>query len=183
MPARLAVLLFLLLTCGSAAAQTPDKPAFPKKMGFFAMTSDGPVELKVSGEPAEVDLALGLKSFYSADSFDKIPKAKWVRSFYVSAMNWVAWRLYLVVGREALVDSLNHYQMLSSSVISRGVIAFEVVSPDLQNLAFIRQAILKLAPKGVPEDQLEAYIVVELKSTMGLNNRNYPIKISVPPPQ
>ena len=96
-------------------------------------------------------------------------------------MNWVAWRLYLVVGREALVDSLNHYQLLSSSVISRGVVAFEVVSPNLQDLALIRQAIKTLAPKDVPDDQLEAYIVIELKSTSGLNNRNYPIRISVPP--
>ena len=35
----------------------------------------------------------------------------------------------------------------------------------------------------VPDDQLEAYIVLELKSTSGLNNRNYPIRIAVPPPQ
>ena len=181
MPARIAILLCVLLSCGSAAAQSPDKPKFPKKMGIYAMTSEGPVELKVSGEPNNVAGALKAESFYSADSFDKIPKAAWVRSFYVSAMNWVAWRLYLVVGREALVDSLNHYQMLTSSVISRGVVAFEVTSPDLQDLGFIRRAIKKLAPAGVPDDQLEAYIVIELKSTAGLNNRNYPVKISVPP--
>jgi hypothetical protein len=183
MPARLAILLCLLLSCGAAAAQTPAKPKFPSKMGIFAMTSEGPVELKVSGEPNNVAGALKLESFYSADSFDKIPKAAWVRSFYVSAMNWIAWRLYLVVGRDALVDSLNHYQMLSSSVISRGVIAFEVTSADLQDLAWVRQSIMKLAPAGVPEDQIEAYIVLELKSTSGLNNRNYPIKIAVPPRQ
>jgi hypothetical protein len=181
MPARLAILLCLLVSCGSAAAQSPAKPSFPKKMGIYAMTSDGPVELKVSGEPAEVALAIGLKSFYAADSFDKIPKATWVRSFYVSAMNWVAWRLYLVVGREALVDSLNNYQMLSTVVHSRGVIAFEVVLADLQNLAWIRQAIMKLAPAGVAQADLEPYLVLELKSTSGLNNRNYPIRISVPP--
>lgn len=177
----IAVVTCFLLSCALVVAQSPDKPVYPKKMGIFALTSDGPVELKVSGEPNNVAGALKLESFYSADSFDKIPKAVWVRSFYVSAMNWVARRLYLVVGRDALVDSLNHYQMLSSNVISRGVIAFEVTSADLQDLAWIRQAIKKLAPAGVPDDQLEAYLVLELKSTSGLNNRNYPIRISVPP--
>lgn len=181
MRAVVAVATCFLLSCALVVAQPKSKPVYPKKMGIYAMTSDGPVELKVSGEPNNVAGALKLESFYSADSFDKIPKAAWVRSFYVSAMNWLAWRLYLVVGRDALVDSLNHYQMLTSSVVSRGVIAFEVTSPDLQDLSFIRQAIKKLAPAGVPDDQLEAYIVLELKSTSGLNNRNYPIKISVPP--
>lgn len=174
-------LVFVLLSSALSAAQPPAKVKYPGKSGIYAMTSDGPVELKVSGEPNNVSGALKLESFYSADSFDKIPTATWVRSFYVSAMNWVARRLYLVVGREALVDSLNHYQMLSSSVISRGVIAFEVTSPDLQDLSWIRQVIMKLKPADVAEDQLEAYIVLELKSTSGLNNRNYPIKISVPP--
>jgi hypothetical protein len=181
MRALLAVVTCLLLSCASVVAQPQSKPVYPKKAGVYAMTSEGPVELTVTGEPSNVELALGLKSFYPADSFDKIPKAAWVRSFYVSAMGWVARRVYLVVGREALVNSLDHYQLLSGSVVSRGVVAFEVTSADLQSLAFIRQAIHKLAPAGVPDSELEAYLVLELKSTSGLNNRNYPIRIGVPP--
>jgi hypothetical protein len=33
----------------------------------------------------------------------------------------------------------------------------------------------------VPDADVEAYLVLELKSTSGLNNRHYPVRISVPP--
>jgi hypothetical protein len=175
------LVLILALASPAAAAPPGGKIKYPSKSGIYAMTSDGPVELKVSGEPNDVIGALGLQCFYSDDAFDKIPRADWVRSFYVSAMGWAARRVYMVAGREGLTNPLANYQLLSGSVQSRGVVAFEVVSADLQSLAWIRQAIRKLVPASVPDADVEAYLVLELKSTSGLSNRHYPVRISVPP--
>jgi hypothetical protein len=170
----------LLLLLGSAAAQPAGKPVYPKKMGIYAMTPQGPVELKVSGERADVELTNGLKCFYSADSFDRIPKAELVQSFYVSAMGWVPRGLYLVVGRDGLVNSQDRYQRFTERMVLRGAVAFEVFSVDLQSPGFILRAIRKLAPAGLADSEIEAYLVLELKSTSGLNDRSYPIRISVP---
>jgi hypothetical protein len=181
MPARLAVLLFLLLSCGVSSAQPAPKVKYPGKSGIYAMTAQGPVELKVSGEPSSLLGTLKQQTFYSADAFDKIPKVDAVRSFYVSAMGWAPKRLYLVVGREALVDSQDRFQLFTAGTASRGVVAFEVLSPDLLSPAFVLGSIRKLAPAGVPDSELEVYLVLELKNTAGLTARSYPIRIDIPP--
>jgi hypothetical protein len=179
MPALVMLIAALLLPAGPWAAQAPAK-AFPKKSGIYAMTPQGPVELKISGERNDVEKAIGLKSFYSAESFDQIPAAESVQSFYVSAMGWQAQGLYLVVGREALTNSLDKYQRLAGRVVMRGAVAYEVQSVDLASTAFVRGAIQRLAPAGAADASIEAYLVLELASTTGLNARTYPIRIQVP---
>lgn len=178
---RSAAALVLALGLASLAAAAPPGPKvkFPSKMGIYAMTGQGPVELKVSGEPDNLPGVIN-KTFYSADSFARIPSVDSVRSFYVSAMGWTFRRAYLVVGRDALVDAQTRFQLCTAGTISRGVVAFEVVSSDFQSAPFIREAVRKLAPAGAPEADLEVYLVLELRNTEGLNARNYPVRIGVP---
>jgi hypothetical protein len=59
------------------------------------------------------------------------------------------------------------------------VVAFEVVSADLEP-GFLLRALRRLAPGGTANADIEAYIVLELKSTTGLNDRSYPVRITVP---
>jgi hypothetical protein len=180
MPALVMLIAALLLPAGTWAGQAPGKVVYPKKSGIFAMTPQGPVELKVSGERNAVELAIGLTSFYSADSFDRIPAAESVQSFFVSAMGWQAKGLYLVVGREALTNSLDKYQRFAGRVVMRGAVAFEIQSADLESPDFVLRAIRKLAPAGIADPEVEAYLVLELRSTSGLNDRTYPIRVQVP---
>ena len=181
MRVRPIVWLALLGVCTMAAAQTTTKPVYPKKAGVYAMTPQGPVELTVSGERNEVALVLDPQCVYPADALDKIPRAESVNSFYVSAMGWSARRVILVVGREALLHSYDRYQLFSGTVVNRGVVAFEVYAPDLVSPEFMRNAIRKLTPRGTPQSEVEAYVVLELRSSAGMNGRAYPIRISVPP--
>lgn len=176
-----AVVTCFLLSCALVVAQPGAKVKYPGKSGVFAMTPQGAVELKVSGEPNQVPGALGIQNFFAAEDFDKIPKVESVRSFYVSAMGWVARRVYLVVGRDGLVNSLDRYQMFSTSIVPRGVVAFEVVSPDLQDADYIVRSARKLAKPGTPASEIEAYLVIELKGTTGLSPRNYPVRVMMPP--
>lgn len=177
---RCLVVLGLLALCATIAAQTKSKPTYPKKSGIYALTPQGPVELTVSGERNNVELALDLQCYYSPESFDKIPRAESVNSFYVSAMGWSARRVILVVGRDALVHSFDRYQLFSGSVENRGVVAFEVFAPDLLSPDFMRSAIRKLTPPGTAKADIEAYVVLELRSSAGMNGRAYPIRINVP---
>jgi len=103
-----------------------------------------------------------------------------VRSFFVSLMDWTPKSLYLVVGRDALTNSLDKYQRFAGRTVPRGVVAIEVLSSDFESPEFILRAIRKLAPAGVADADLEVYIVLELKSAAGLNDRAYPIRIAVP---
>lgn len=186
MPMLSVVLAFFLLPLGSwapadtASAPPQAKQAFPKKAGIYAMTPQGPVELTVSGERSEEKQAIGLKTYYSSDSFDRIPTADSVRSFFVSLMDWTPKSLYLVVGRDALTNSLDKYQRFAGRTVPRGVVAIEVLSSDFESPEFILRAIRKLAPAGVADADLEVYLVLELKSAAGLNDRAYPIRIAVP---
>jgi hypothetical protein len=47
----------------------------------------------------------------------------------------------------------------------------------------MRSAIRKLTPAGVAPSEVEAYVVLELRSSAGMNGRAYPIRVSVPPAQ
>jgi hypothetical protein len=181
MRAFVAVATCFLLSCALVVAQPKSKPVYPKKSGIYAMTPQGPVELTVSGERNNIELGLNLECFFSAESFDKIPKAESVNSFYVSAMGWSARRVILVVGRDALVKSYDRYPLFNGTVENRGVVAFEVFAPDLRSPDFMRSAIRKLTPAGVAPSEVEAYVVLELKSSAGMNGRSYPIRVSVPP--
>ncbi len=180
MRTRCLVVVLALVSCAIVAAQKAPKVKYPGKSGVFAMTPQGAVELKVSGEPNEVPGAIGIQNFFSAEDFDKIPKVESVNSFYVSAMGWAVRRVYLVVGRDGLVNSLDRYQMFSTSIVSRGVVAFEVVSPDLQDPGYIVRSARKLAKPGTPVQDIEAYLVLELKGTTGLSPRNYPVRVMMP---
>jgi hypothetical protein len=181
MRAFLAVVTCLLLSCASVIAQPKSKPVYPKKSGIYAMTPQGPVELTVSGERNNIELGLNLQCLFAAESFDRIPRAESVNSFYVSAMGWSAQRVVLVVGRDALVNSQDRYQLFSGTVQSRGVVAFEVYAPDLRSPAFVRNAIRKLTPRDGSDGELEVYVVLELRSSAGMNGRAYPIRINIPP--
>lgn len=186
MPLLSVALAFFLLPLGSwiavgAITALPQaKQAFPKKAGIYVLTAQGPVELTVSGERSEEPHVIGLKTYYSPDSFDRIPTADSVRSFFVSLMDWTPKGLFLVVGRDGLTNSLDKYQRFAGRMVPRGAVAVEVLSSDLESPEFILRAIRKLAPAGVADANLEAYIVLELKSAAGLNDRAYPIRIAVP---
>jgi hypothetical protein len=180
MPALILLIAALLLPAGPWAAQAPGKVVYPKKPGIYAMTLQGPVEMKISGERNELNKALGLKSYYSPDALDRIPAAESVRSFYVSVMDWQPRDLFLVVGREHLSGSFDSYQRFNGRMVSRGVVAFEILSDDLESPEFVLRAVRKLAPAGIADPDIEAYVVLELRSTSGLNARDYPIRIQVP---
>jgi hypothetical protein len=182
MPALVALVALLLLPAGPFApeSQAARKHAYPSKSGIYAMTSEGPVELKVSGERNDVELAIGLQMYYSPESFGRIPAVDSVRSFYVSAMGWAPKDVYMVVGRDRLTNSLDKYQRLNSRVVSRGVLAFEILSADLESPEFVARTIRRLAPAGVGDADLEAYLVLELRSQAGLNDRAYPVRIRLP---
>jgi hypothetical protein len=180
MPALIVLLAALLALPLPLPAQAPAKPAYPKKSGIFAMTSQGPVELKVSGERNFVPGDMRLRCFFSPNSFDKIPAAESVQSFYVSAMGWAPRGIYLVIGRDGLVNSLDNYRRLTGRVVTRGAVAFEVLSADLETPGFVTSAIRQLAPAGANLSEVEAYLVLDLRSTSGMNDRAYPIRVQIP---
>jgi hypothetical protein len=180
MPALIILLAALLAFPVPLPAQAPAKSAYPKKAGIFAMTSQGPVELKVSGERNYVQGDQRLKCFFSPNSFDKIPAAETVQSFYVSAMGWAPRDIYLVLGREGLVNSMDNYRRLAGRAVMRGAVAFEVLSVDLENPDFVMRAIRQLAPPGANLAEVEAYLVLDLRSTSGMNDRAYPIRVQIP---
>jgi hypothetical protein len=159
-----------------AGAQDPAKPVFPKKSGVFAMTAEGPVELKVSGEPNQVEKSTTFRCFYAPKDYDKIPTVSSLQSFYVSAMGWAPRDLYIIVGRDMLSNPSEKYQRLRGRAVTQGAIAFQVVSADLESPAFVEQAITRLST----DPTAEAYVVLELTSTAGLSNRSYPVKLERP---
>lgn len=180
MPAFILFVAALLVSPVPWSDQAPARRSFPKKAGIYAMTPQGPVELKVSGEKNEVEKAVVLQNYFSPDSFDKIPSAESVQSFYVSAMGWQPKGLYMVVGREYLTNSYEKLQRFAGRLVPRGAIAYEIESADLQSPEFVLRAIRRLAPAGVADADLEAYLVLEVRSVTGLNGRAYPIRIQVP---
>ncbi|HEY3380186.1 MAG TPA: hypothetical protein VGK32_00375 [Vicinamibacterales bacterium] len=180
MPTLVLLIAALLLPSGSLTAPATAESTYPKKSGIYAMTPQGPVELTVSGERNNVALAIGLKSYYSPETFDRIPTADSVQTFYVSAMGWTPRGVHLVVGREYLTNALDKYQRFAGRVVPRGAVAFEIKSADLESQDFLLRAVRKLAPAGVADAELEVYLVLELRSTSGLNDRDYPIRIPVP---
>jgi hypothetical protein len=180
MHALIVLLAALLAFPAAPSAQAQAQPAYPKKAGIFAMTSQGPVELKVSGERNFVQGDQRLKCYFSPDSFDKIPAAESVLSFYVSTMGWAPRDIYLVIGRDGLVNSMDNYRRLAGRMVTRGAIAFEVLSADLENPDFVMRAIRQLAPPGANLADVEAYLVLDLRSTSGMNSRAYPIRVQIP---
>lgn len=177
MPGIILLIAALLAPLGT---QAPAKTAYPKKSGIFAMTSQGPVELKVSGERNYVQGDLELRCFFSPDSFDRIPAAESVQSFYVSAMGWTPRAIYIVVGRDGLVNSKDKHRRLAGREVRRGAVAFEVFSVDLETPDFVLRAIKQLAPPTATLAEVEAYLVLDLHSTTGLNDRAYPVRIQIP---
>lgn len=174
------VVVLLLAACAAAAGQTKSKPSYPREAGVYAMTPQGPVELTVSGRCNPVASEQDPRCYYSPESFDEIPKAESVQSFYVNLdKTWYAKRVVLVVGREALVRRFNRYELLSQTVENRSVFAFEVFVPDLRSPDFVRSAIRKLTPRGTAMADVEAYVVFEL-GTKGSVAVPHPIRISVP---
>jgi hypothetical protein len=176
MPALVLLIAALLVP---PSLQPPAAQAYPKKSAIYAMTAQGPVELKVSGERNFVQGDFRLKAFFSPNSFDKIPVAESVRSFYVNAMGWAARGVYLIVGRDGLVNSTENYKRLAGRVLQRGAIAFEVMSADLDDPAFILTATRQIAPAGANLAELEVYLVLDLRSTSGMNDRAYPVRVQL----
>ncbi len=150
MPALLTVVMCLLLSYGSAAAQPASKQVYPKKSGIYAMTPQGAVELKVSGERNDIEHTNGVKCFYSAESFDRIPTAESVQSFHVSAMDWAPRGIYLVVGRDALINSLDCYQRFAGSVVSRGLWPLKSCRPTFSRPASSSGPFASLHAPGCP---------------------------------
>jgi hypothetical protein len=177
MPALIVLIAALL---APSAVPSPAQTAYPKKTGIFAMTSQGPVELKVSGERNFVQGDFRLLCFYSPDAFDKIPAAESVQSFYVSAMGWAPRNVYLVIGRDGLVNSKDNFRRLAGRLVQRGAVAFEVLSSDLENRDFVPSAVKQMAPAGANLGELEVYLVLDLRSTSGMNDRAYPIRVQLP---
>ncbi len=148
---------------------------WPSRAGVYAMTAQGPVELIVNGERGGVRLALGQQLRYDPREIDRIPVADSVLSFFVRMPGWTPKDLYLVVGRERLIDPMTKYQRLAGRAITREVAAYQIIANDLEP-ASLAKAIGRLTPKG--KTNAEAYVVLELKSTADLNDRAYPIRIA-----
>jgi hypothetical protein len=172
MPALFILIAALLLP------QSPQAPAkaYPKKSGIFAMTTQGPVELKVSGEPTRIELSNVVRCYYAPDSFDRIQAVEALESFYVNLMGWVPRDLYIVVGRDQLTNPTVKYQRLTGRAVNRGAIAFQIVSDDLRP-AFVEQAARRLSPSGTVDATTEVYVVLELRNRDGLSDRAYPVRI------
>jgi hypothetical protein len=183
MPSLTVLLWLLLLPFGSWTATDPGRvqanTVWPKKAGVYAMAANGPVQMKISGERSDVKWALGLKVNYSPGDLDRIPAADTVQSFYVNMADWGPKDLYVVVGRDRLIDPLTKYQRLSARAITRGLVAFEVIASEFEPASLLR-VVRSLAPAGVADADIEAYIVLELKNTAGLSDRSYPVRITVP---
>jgi hypothetical protein len=196
MPALVVMLATTLLVSSvSAPQQPPGQPALPKKSGVFAMTPQGAVELKISGEADTVDntqanLGLGqqsvnrsatnmVKCYFSAKDIERIPVVESLQSFYVNMIGWSPRDLFMVVGREALVNQTEKYERFVGRTVNRGI-AFVVSAADLESPAALLQSIKKLAPAGVPVDQLDVYVVLAVRNSEGLTPRAYPVRIAVP---
>jgi hypothetical protein len=196
MPALVVLLATTLLVSSvSAPQQPPGQPALPRKSGVFAMTSQGAVELRISGEADTVDntqanLGLGqqsanrsatnmVKCYFSAKDIERIPVVESLQSFYVNMIGWSPRDLFMVVGREALINQTEKYQRFVGRAVNRGI-AFVVSAADLESPAALLQSIKKLAPAGVPVDQLEVYVVLAVRNSEGLTPRAYPVRIAVP---
>jgi hypothetical protein len=173
------VILLVAALVVPLSLQQPAKQALPKKAGIFAMTPQGAVELKVSGEPNQIDRANGVKCYYPPDSFDRIPSVESVESFFVNMMDWAPRDLYIVVGRDRLTNPTEKYQRLNGRAVNRGPVAFRIVADDLSP-AFLAQAARRLSPTGTVDEATEVYLVLELRSTAGLNDRAYPVRIRIP---
>jgi hypothetical protein len=173
MPTVMMLLAALFVTIG---AQDPAKPAFPKKSGIFAMTPQGPVELKISGEPNRIEKTNGVRCFYSPKDYDKIPVVEAIDSFYVSAMGWEARDVYIIVGRELLSNPSDKYQRLRGRSVTRGAVAFQVIPDELSIPGFVDQVARKLSS----DPEAEIYVVLELHSTGGMTDRSYPVKVQRP---
>ena len=163
------------------AQQNPaaSKPSFPKKSGVFAMTPAGALELKISGEPARLELSNTTKVYYAPEAFDAIPVVESVQSFYVNMMNWGPSDLYLVVGRDQLANPSDRHVRLNGRAITRGLVAVQIVADDLASRAFIEQAVRRLSGSGGFDASTEAYVVLELRNSAGLSDRAYPVRLSL----
>jgi hypothetical protein len=173
MPAVMLLVAALLMTAG---VQDQKKPAFPKKSAIFAMTAQGPVELKISGEPNRIALTNGVRCFYSPSDYDKIAVVDSIESFYVSAMGWEARDMYVIVGRELLSNPSEKYLRLKGRSVPRGAVAFQVLSEELGTPGFLEQVARRLSS----DPAAELYVVLELHSTGGMTDRSYPVKIQRP---
>ena len=72
-----------------------------------------------------------------------------------------------MIGRDGLVNSKDNYRRLAGRVVQRGAVAFEVLSADLEKPAFVMRAIRQLAPPTANLAELEVYLVLDLRSTVG----------------
>src|SRR5512139_2325107 len=92
---------FLVLALGCWMIQDPVGPpanvVWPRTAGVYAMTAQGVLELRISGERSTPYLVLDSKVVYAPGDFDQIPAADTVQSFYVNMVNWQPKDLYLVV--------------------------------------------------------------------------------------
>ncbi len=148
---------------------------WPAKAGVYAMTARGPVELLVNGERSWVFGAMGQQVRYDPREFEQIPALDAVESFFVRMAGWTPKDLYLVVGRERLIDPMTKYQRLAGRAIARDVTAVQIIAADLEPLS-LAEAIRRLTPKG--KTNAEPYVVLELKSSAGQPDRAYPVRIA-----
>jgi hypothetical protein len=173
--ARIAAAVFFTLlpgvTPGQSAAQAPTTFG----PGIFAITSAGAVELTVYGER---DIQVGdlvRKTFYPPGAFDKIPAGDDLRSFVVNMPGWTPRDLYMIVGRKNLQTPFEKNRRLTGRLLPRGPV-FEVVS-DGFDLASLQKDYVRLLPKKATDEQSEAFVVVEVGSSDGLNRRCYPVRL------
>jgi len=96
---------------------------------------------------------------------------------YTNMIDWRPKDLYVAVGRDRLTDPLKGYQRLTGRVVTRGVVAFQIVCDDLEP-ASLAQAMRW--PTASDAERSDAYLVLELRSIAGLSDRAYPARITMP---
>ena len=178
MPTMIMLFAALWMTLAAEAPQKPAKPKLPSKSGIFALTTAGPIELKVSGESAPQMLTNGTKCFYSAESFDRIPTIDSLQGFFANMMDWAPRGLFLIVGREGLTDPGRRFLPLRGKATSAGIFAVQIMVEEIQSPEWLDKAIRQVDSQA-PADA-EIYVVLQLKSQSDLNDRSYPVRIPRP---
>jgi hypothetical protein len=147
--------------------------------GVFAVTSTGPVELSVYGERAFVAGDMNPRVFYPPGAFDRIAPVDDIKAFVVNMTGWTPRDLYMLVGRKRLAAPYQKNQRLVGRMSSSGPTLIKVESEGF-DLASLQRDYLRLLPKKATTEESEAFIVLEVKSRDGLNDRSYPVRIRLP---
>jgi hypothetical protein len=147
--------------------------------GVYAITSDGMVQLKISGDASRVRGEVGRLFAYRPGELDRLVTLDSVLSLVLNMPDWKVQGLSLVASRAQLPrHEENHVAMLHSEV-PIGLMTQQIFSESLHG-AGLTADYRRLVPSGPIGPQTEAWVVLSLASTIGQDSRSFPFGIRIP---